>query len=108
MGVSQNPTPSSAVLSTGIRGLDAILQGGLPADRAYLLEGSPGTGKTTLALQFLRTGAALGERCLYVTLSESAAELDAAARSHRWDLQGIAELDGLLGGGLSTGTSTTA
>ena len=55
---------------TGIGGLDGILSGGLPRDRLYLVEGTPGTGKTTLALQFLLEGQRLGERGLYVTLSE--------------------------------------
>src|SRR5688572_3095086 len=56
--------------STGISGLDHILRGGLPRDRVYLLEGDPGTGKTTAALQFLREGVRVGESCVYVTLSE--------------------------------------
>jgi circadian clock protein KaiC len=69
--------------------LDEILGGGLTADRLYLLEGTPGTGKTTLALQFLLDGAARGERGLYVTLSETADELQAAAATHGWSLDGI-------------------
>ena len=72
--------------TTGIHGLDNILQGGLPAGHLYLLEGDPGTGKTTLALQFLLAGAAEGESVLYVTLSESARELHAVASSHGWSL----------------------
>jgi circadian clock protein KaiC len=76
--------------STGIAGLDAILGAdGLPRNHLYLIDGDPGTGKTTLALQFLLEGAARGERGLYVTLSESAAELRAVARSHGWSLDGI-------------------
>ncbi|MFX5937530.1 ATPase domain-containing protein, partial [Acinetobacter baumannii] len=55
--------------ATGVSGLDEILHGGFARDRVFLLEGSPGTGKTTTALQFLMTGAAAGERCLYITLS---------------------------------------
>ena len=74
---------------TGIAGLDDILGGGLPTNHLYLLDGEPGTGKTTLALQFLLDGAAKGERGLYVTLSESKAELTAVANSHGWDLNGI-------------------
>jgi circadian clock protein KaiC len=74
---------------TGIRGLDDILRGGLPAQRVYLLEGDPGTGKTTIALQFLLDGVARGETCLYVTLSETATELRAVARSHGWSLDGL-------------------
>ena len=62
-------------LTTGIKGLDNILGGGLPAGHLYLIEGDPGTGKTTLALQFLLAGASQGESVLYVTLSESAREL---------------------------------
>jgi circadian clock protein KaiC len=74
---------------TGIEGLDNILAGGLERDRVYLLEGSPGTGKTTAALSFLMEGAARGERGLYVTLSETEVELNATARSHGWDLKGV-------------------
>ena len=74
---------------TGVRGLDEVLGGGLPRDRLYLVDGEPGTGKTTLALQFLLEGAARGERGLYVTLSETADELHAAADSHGWSLAGI-------------------
>lgn len=72
--------------STGIIGLDDILQGGLPTGHLYLFEGEPGTGKTTLGLQFLLAGLAAGESGLYVTLSETAAELKDVARSHGWDL----------------------
>ena len=67
-----------------------ILGGGLPADRLYLVEGDPGTGKTTLALQFLLSGARRGEPALYVTLSETHDELRAVAESHGWSLDGIA------------------
>ena len=76
----------TAFLRTGATGLDDVLGGGLSASRLYLIEGTPGTGKTTLALQFLLEGASLGERVLYVTLSETAEELDAVARSHGWTL----------------------
>ena len=82
-------TPSSTRIQTGISGLDEILGGGLTADRLYLLEGTPGTGKTTLSLQFLLAGADLGEQGLYVTLSETADELRAAATTHGWSLDGI-------------------
>ena len=75
--------------STGISGLDHILRGGLPRDRVYLLEGDPGTGKTTAALQFLMQGVREGESCVYVTLSENASELNAVAASHGWKLDGI-------------------
>lgn len=70
---------------TGVPGLDDILQGGLTRNRIYLLEGDPGAGKTTLAIQFLLTGEALGEKGLYITLSESLAELTSVMRSHQWD-----------------------
>jgi len=71
----------------GIRGLDDILEGGLPGQRLYLLSGEPGTGKTTLALQFLLEGERRQEVGLYVTLSETAEELRAAAASHGWSLE---------------------
>ncbi len=74
---------------TGIAGLDEILGGGLPTNHLYLLDGEPGTGKTTLALQFLLEGAAKGEKGLYITLSESRAELEGVAKSHGWTLDGI-------------------
>lgn len=74
---------------TGVSGLDDILAGGLTRGRVFLLEGSPGTGKTTIATQFLREGAARGEKCLYVTLSETEDEMRDSAQSHGWDLAGI-------------------
>ena len=78
---------------TGVPGLDEVLVGGLPRGRMYLIEGSPGVGKTTLAMQFLLEGRRRGESCLYVSLSESQRELEAVARSHRWDLAGIAIIE---------------
>jgi circadian clock protein KaiC len=75
--------------STGVAGLDDILAGGLGRDRVYLLEGSPGTGKTTTAISFLRAGAKLGEKTLYITLSETEDELRDTAHSHGWDLEGV-------------------
>jgi circadian clock protein KaiC len=72
--------------ATGVAGLDDILVGGLRRGRVYLLEGSPGTGKTTIATQFLLEGAAHGERGLYITLSETEAELRESASSHGWKL----------------------
>jgi circadian clock protein KaiC len=78
---------------SGITGLDDILNGGLVSERMYLVDGNPGAGKTTLALQFLLDGARHGERCLYVTLSETAGELKAAACSHGWSLDGIEILE---------------
>ena len=74
---------------TGIPGLDHLLQGGLPAHRLHLIEGDPGTGKTTLALQFLLEGRAAGEATLYVSLSETANELRGVATSHGWKLDGV-------------------
>lgn len=75
--------------STGITGLDDILHGGFPANQLYLIEGTPGAGKTTLALQFLRVGLQQGESVLYVTLSETRRELHAVARSHGWDFSQV-------------------
>src|SRR3954463_1602252 len=79
--------------STGVEGLDRILKGGLPSNRLYLLEGNPGTGKTTLGMQFLMEGIRAGDKCLYITLSESKDELAASAGSHGWTLDGIEILD---------------
>src|SRR5688500_868534 len=76
-------------LSTGIPGLDDLLDGGFPSDRLYLIQGDPGTGKTTLALQFLLEGHRRGERGLFITLSETADELRSVAASHGWSLDGI-------------------
>ncbi len=76
-------------VTTGIRGLDDILGGGLPDNHLYLLEGDPGTGKTTIALQFLLTGLQRAEKVLYITLSESQRELHDVARSHGWSLEGL-------------------
>jgi circadian clock protein KaiC len=80
---------SSPPATTGIPGLDEILVGGLPPRRVYLVKGSPGTGKTTLALQFLLEGVRRGETGLYVTLSETEEELRGVAQSHDWNLDGI-------------------
>jgi circadian clock protein KaiC len=76
-------------VATGIAGLDEILRGGLPPSNLYMLQGSPGAGKTTAALQFLMAGVALGEQCIYVSLSQTAAELESIAASHGWSLEGI-------------------
>jgi circadian clock protein KaiC len=87
---STSPPPGGEIrISTGVPGLDDVLGGGLTPSRLYLLEGTPGTGKTTLALQFLREGVARGERTLYITLSETADELRASAATHGWTLDGI-------------------
>ena len=84
-----HPLPELQRASTGIAGLDDILAGGLPTNHLYLVDGEPGTGKTTLALQFLIEGRRLGEKGLYVTLSESRTELNGVAASHGWNLDGI-------------------
>jgi circadian clock protein KaiC len=97
-------TPDTArrkeLASTGIPGLDLVLNGGLPKNRMYLIEGDPGSGKTTLGLQFLRAGIDRGEKVLYVTLSETKSELMAVAVSHGWDLDAmvIHELSALENG----------
>lgn len=81
--------PQSQLLpraSTGIAGLDEVLGGGFARDRLHLVEGSPGTGKTTIALQFLLAGAAQGETGMYVSLAETATELHDGARSHGWTI----------------------
>ena len=83
------PAGSEGKLSTGIPPLDEILNGGLTADRLYLIEGMPGTGKTTLGLQFLLDGVRRGESGLYVALSETKRELEGIAASHGWSLDGI-------------------
>src|SRR4051795_8177507 len=80
---------SSTQCATGIPGLDEVLYGGLPRDRLYLIDGNPGVGKTTLALRFLLEGVRLGEKCLYVTLSESERELRVVVTRHGWTLAGI-------------------
>jgi len=85
---SDSPSKSARV-STGNEGLDDILGGGLDADRMYLYEGRPGTGKTTLALEFLLDGARRGEKVLYISLSETEAELELVAERHGWNLSGV-------------------
>ncbi|QSI30459.1 AAA family ATPase [Variovorax sp. RKNM96] len=77
------------LLGIGVPGLDDVLGGGLEPHRLYLVEGTPGAGKTTIALQFLLEGAQRGESVLYVTLSETENELRGVANSHGWDLSGI-------------------
>ncbi len=76
-------------ISTGVAGLDVILEGGLDENRLYLYEGRPGTGKTTIALQFLLEGARQGEQVLYITLSETERELQLVAKRHGWSLDGV-------------------
>jgi circadian clock protein KaiC len=90
MPAPRPPTSSDpALLSSGVAGLDEVLGGGFTEHRLYLIEGTPGTGKTTIALQFLIEGARRGESVLYVTLSETGDELTGVARSHGWALEGI-------------------
>src|ERR1700760_1851369 len=82
---NRNPTELGKA-STGVMGLDDVLSGGLSQAGIFLLEGEPGSGKTTIALQFLLTGAARGEKCLFITLSETEQELRQGAASHHWVL----------------------
>ena len=77
------------IVPSGIDGLDDVLRGGFPENCLYMITGLPGTGKTSLAIQFLLEGVRLGERCLYVTLSETRREIEQVARSHGWDLTGL-------------------
>jgi circadian clock protein KaiC len=93
--------PKQARASTGISGLDDVLGGGLPAGHLYLVEGTPGAGKTTLGLQFLMEGAKHGDKGLYITLSETAAELRTVAASHGWSLTGIELFELVSSEGLS-------
>ena len=80
---------STPRISTGNAGLDDILGGGFDANRMYLYEGTPGTGKTTLAIEFLLEGARKGEKTLYITLSETEKELKLVASRHGWNMDGI-------------------
>ena len=79
----------SEVSATGVEGVDDILCGGLTPYRLYLVEGVPGSGKTTLAMQYLLEGARVGESVLYVTLSETEEELRSMAKSHGWSMEGV-------------------
>lgn len=87
--MNDNSESSGASISTGVEGLDDIMHGGLIPARSYLVEGTPGSGKTTLATQFLLAGTQRGEACMFVTLSESEEELQATASSHGWKLDGL-------------------
>lgn len=82
------PEPNQRI-RTGVPGLDDILQGGIPAGEMYLLEGDPGTGKTTIAMQFLLEGVRENESVLYISLSEPERELQNSARSHGWDFSAV-------------------
>ncbi|MDF3073362.1 MAG: circadian clock protein KaiC/DNA repair RadA protein [Alphaproteobacteria bacterium] len=86
------PHQRAAKAKTGISGLDDVLAGGLAVGHAFLVEGQPGTGKTTLALSFLLEGARQGEKSLYITLSETERELRGGAASHGWDLPAAIEV----------------
>ncbi len=90
-------TSPDGVAATGIEGLDRILNGGFPRNHVYLIQGDPGVGKTTLSLQFLLEGARLGEKGLYITMSESEADLRAVSKSHGWDISGIEIFEHLVG-----------
>jgi circadian clock protein KaiC len=87
--MSDTSTEAAERSQTGVAGLDDILSGGFTPHRLYLVDGDPGAGKTTLALQYLIEGAKRGEKCLYITLSETKEELLAGAASHGWSLDGI-------------------
>jgi circadian clock protein KaiC len=76
-------------MPTGIPGLDEIMRGGLPRNYVYLIQGDPGSGKTTMSMQFLLDGAKRGERTMFITLSESVQELREVGHSHGWDLENI-------------------
>lgn len=88
-----NDAAPKRICPTGLTGLDAIISGGLPGNCFYLVQGDPGSGKTTLALQFLFEGRRRGEAVLYITLSEAQEELERVAASHGWSLEGIPLLE---------------
>lgn len=96
---------NSDLASSGIEGLDFILKGGLPKHRLYLVQGNPGTGKTTMGLQFLLEGERKGEHGLYVTLSESKEELISVGKSHGWDLERLNIFDLTISGDTLMGDS---
>lgn len=93
MSRSKTHSPPLVFSPTGVAGLDAILRGGLPARRLYLLRGDPGVGKTTLSLQYLLEGVRQGESGLYISLSETREEVAAVASSHGWSLEGLSILE---------------
>lgn len=99
--VATDQLPVQDRASTGIAGLDDVLGGGLPSNHVYLVEGDPGSGKTTLGLHFLLEGVRRKEKGLYVTLSETAAELHTVAASHGWSLDGIELFELVSSEGLS-------
>jgi circadian clock protein KaiC len=87
--ITDKKVPPTQKAATGIAGLDAVLDGGFPRNRLYLIQGDPGSGKTTMALQFLLEGARRGEQVLYITLSETNEELQSVAKSHGWSLDKV-------------------
>ena len=89
---AKTATYELAKASTGVDGLDLILEGGLARDRLHLVEGNPGTGKTTMALQFLLAGARAAEPGIYISLAETEQELREGARSHGWTIDGRLEI----------------
>lgn len=93
----------NSIARTGVPGLDAVLNGGLARRRLFLIEGSPGSGKTTLALQFLIEGANSGEAALYVTLSETQEQLESSASTHGMNLSGVSFLELIPSSGLLDG-----
>ncbi|HVE51746.1 MAG TPA: ATPase domain-containing protein [Ramlibacter sp.] len=99
--VPQANLPAQARASTGIAGLNDVLCGGLPSKHVYLVEGDPGSGKTTLGLHFLLEGVRVDEKGLYVTLSETGEELRTVAASHGWNLDGIELFELVSSEGLS-------
>ena len=93
---------------TGVPGLDEILSGGLPRNHLYLLQGKPGTGKSTIALQFLLEGVRTGEKSLYVTFSETKLELETVAKSHGWNLENLDILElSAISSSIGTSSQTT-
>src|SRR5260370_40186637 len=90
--MSAEPT-ALARCDTGTSGLDHILRGGFPSHALYLVQGDPGVGKTTLAMQFLLAGSRRGESSLYVTFSETRGEIFSVALSHGWALEGVGVLE---------------
>src|SRR5215475_4015454 len=90
---TRQPSVANDMVHTGIEGLDQVLLGGFLRAGFYLLQGDPGSGKTTLALQFVQTRLKAGERCLYVSLTETRADLENTCRSHGWSLDGLDLLD---------------
>jgi circadian clock protein KaiC len=92
MGSDRGGNRGAAKARTGISGLDDILAGGFSPGHVFLLEGHPGTGKTTIALRFLLEGAKEGERGLYITLSETERELREGAASHGWTIDGTIDV----------------